>query len=68
MEPKTYTTTSGDTWDSIAYNILGGCKYTALLMQHNREFINTTIFSAGAVLTLPVITTAQMATLPPWRR
>ena len=33
---KTYTTRSGDTWDLIAYEQMGYCRYVDLLMDVNR--------------------------------
>jgi phage tail protein X len=66
--PKTYTTVSGDIWDKIAYSQLGGERYTSVLMEANPAYIDTVIFSAGVVLTLPEITTPIPKTLPPWKR
>lgn len=67
--PRTYTTRSGDTWDLIAYAQLGSCRYVNLLIEANQNYIDTAIFSAGTILTLPEIT-AEIKTenLPPWRR
>ena len=66
---KTYTTRSGDTWDLIAYEQLGACNYVNLLIESNSQYVNTAIFSAGAVLTLPEITAENRTeNLPPWRR
>lgn len=66
----TYTTVSGDTWDLIAFNQLGSCDYTNLLIDANRDKIDTAIFSAGTVLNLPTIMAENTASanLPPWRR
>lgn len=65
-----YTTIAGDTWDYIAYTQLGSCDYTNLLMDANRAYIGTAVFSAGVTLTLPEITATDTAAsnLPPWRR
>ncbi|WP_414625511.1 tail protein X [Selenomonas bovis] len=64
-----YRTKSGDTWDLIAYNELGACKYTPLLMDANREYIDTAIFSAGTILNIPDITrSAVVKNLPPWKK
>lgn len=66
---KTYTTRSGDTWDLIAYEQLGACNYVSLLIEANPDHIDTAIFSAGTVLTLPEITAeTKTENLPPWRR
>lgn len=65
-----YTTIAGDTWDYIAYTQLGSCDYVHHLMDANREYIGTAVFSAGVTLTLPEITAMETAAsnLPPWRR
>jgi len=66
---STYTTKSGDTWDLIAYEQLGDCKYVSLLMEANPQHLDVGVFSAGVVLTLPEITDESKAkNLPPWRR
>lgn len=66
--PRTYTTISGDAWDMIAKEQLGGERYTSLLMQANPEHLNTVVFSAGVSLVLPEVTTPILESLPPWRR
>lgn len=66
--PRTYTTVSGDVWDMIAKEQLGGERYTSLLMQANPEHLNTVVFSAGVSLVLPEVTTPIPESLPPWRR
>lgn len=66
---NTYTTRSGDTWDLIAYEQLGSCRYVNLLIEANQGYIDTAIFSAGTILTLPEITEeTKTENLPPWRR
>lgn len=65
---RTYTTISGDVWDMIAKEQLGGERYTSLLMQANPEHLNTVVFSAGVSLVLPEVTTPIPESLPPWRR
>ena len=66
--PRTYTTISGDVWDMIAKEQLGGERYTSLLIQANPEHLNTVVFSAGVSLVLPEVTTPIPESLPPWRR
>ena len=66
--PRTYTTISGDVWDMIAKEQLGGERYTSLLMQANPEHLNTVVFSAGVSRVLPEVTTPIPESLPPWRR
>ena len=65
---RTYTTISGDVWDMIAKEQLGGERYTSLLMQANPEHLSTVVFSAGVSLVLPEVTTPIPESLPPWRR
>lgn len=66
--PKTYTTKSGDVWDMIAYKELGNCNHVEALLNANRAYLGTAIFSAGVVLTLPEIANKTPSALPPWRR
>ena len=64
-----YTTKSGDTWDLIAYEQMGSCDYVSKLLDANRAYVKTAIFSAGVVLTVPEISAGEIiSTLPPWRR
>ena len=37
---KVYTTKSGDTWDLIAYEQMGDCRYMGLLMDANRAHVS----------------------------
>ena len=64
----TYTTKSGDTWDTIAYETLGDCRYTEDLINANREHLTAFIFSAGVKLKIPVIEKKKTKNLPIWRR
>lgn len=64
---KTYTTIQGDMWDSISYKVYGNEKYMGLLMQGNPEHIETFIFGAGTVLTVPALKEETTADLPSWR-
>ena len=64
----TYITKSGEMWDEIAKKTLGAEKYLVELVKANRQHINTFIFGAGVVLTLPVIEEKTTLPLPPWRR
>lgn len=68
MAVKTYRTVQGDMWDSIAYRLLGDCKYTDLLLNANQQYVDVYIFSAGAVLTIPEIPEEYALPLPPWKR
>lgn len=64
----TYTTKSGDMWDSIAYRQLGSTSYTDLLINANLQHRDTYLFPSGVVLTLPEISTPVNSKLPPWKR
>lgn len=63
----TYTTKSGDTFDSIAFKLLGHGRYTKELMEANPGHLDTVIFSAGTVLNVPDIEPDTVTNQPPWR-
>jgi hypothetical protein len=65
---NTYTTISGDRWDGIAYKEMGSESYMNKLIEANKKYRDTYIFSAGVVLTIPDIDTKVSAELPPWKR
>ncbi len=64
-----YTTAQGDTWDMIAYKMLGKEALMVQIMLLNPDHISTSIFSAGTKLILPEITVTEelYADLPPWK-
>lgn len=63
-----YTTISGDMWDSIAYEQLGSSAYMDRLISANLQYREIYIFPAGIVLTLPEIEAPANSNLPPWKR
>lgn len=63
-----YVTKSGDTFDMIAYRQLGSCNFTPDVINANRNFIPTMIFSAGVKLNIPEVEKSKSASLPPWKR
>jgi len=65
---KTYTTTSGDMWDLIAYKTMGSESYKDALMKSNRRHRDIYIFPAGVTLIIPEVTETPPSTLPPWKR
>lgn len=65
---KTYITTQGDMWDSIAYSQLGDVAYTDKLMNLNQKYHEIYIFPAGIVLTLPDQAETVGDALPPWKQ
>lgn len=64
----TYTTKSGDMWDSIAYEQMGSVDYAAALMNANLPYRDIYIFPSGIVLEVPEITQKINSLLPPWKR
>ena len=64
----TYTTKSGDTWDTVAYKVWGNEMYMDTLIKANLEHKDTFIFPAGVILTLPEITLEVSDSLPPWKQ
>lgn len=67
---NTYVTTQGDTWDLISFKIYGTEKYASVLIELNPDYVNTSIFSANAVLTYQDIQIEQKISdnAPPWKR
>jgi phage tail protein X len=67
---STYTTVLGDTWDMIAFKLYGKEKYAKNLVEANLKYVETVIFSAGAILIVPEIssTESDISSLPPWKR
>lgn len=66
---KTYTTKSGDTFDLIAFNELGSCKYVEKLINANRKYVDVYIFDAGTQLIIPDIDDEKKERrLPAWRK
>lgn len=67
--PNTYTTSQGETWDSIARATLGSERRLHLLLDANQAHRDTLIFSAGTVLRIPDVSSADVETVtPPWRK
>ena len=61
-----YTTKSGDSFDLIAYKVLGSCDYTEKILNVNRDKLGTFIFKAGEKLNIPDISQDKISKLPPW--
>ena len=64
----TYTTKSGDMWDSIAFRQLGITSFTDRLIDANLEHRDIYLFPSGIVLVLPEIERPVNSLLPPWKR
>ena len=65
---NTYTTISGDTWDTVAYQVWRNEMYMDTLIKANLEHKDTFIFPAGVTLTLPEIELEVSESLPPWKQ
>lgn len=65
---KTYTTISGDMWDTIAYKMLGNEAYTDKLIKNNVQYRHVMVFQAGTVLDIPDVEAEVSVELPPWKR
>lgn len=65
--PNNHTTSSGETWDMIAYNIYGNSKLAGDIIQANLKYSEYVIFPAGIELILPDISDVKEVVLPPWR-
>lgn len=63
-----YRTKSGDTWDSIAFELYGNEQYAQSLIEANKAYIDTVIFSANILLNAPEITKTASSSLPPWKQ
>jgi len=63
-----YTTTQGDTWDTIAFKLYGRESLMTRLIRANPEHARTVIFSAGVVLAVPEAPEEVSEDLPPWKR
>ncbi|MBU5672648.1 tail protein X [Paenibacillus brevis] len=64
----TYITIQGDTFDGISFRLFGEERFAVNLMKANPTQLNTAVFSAGVVLTVPDIPAEQSDELPPWKR
>ena len=62
----TYSTVAGDSFDAIAFKLLGSEKYAVDLIRANPTYVQTFIFSAGVELTIPEIETPKQSVLP-WK-
>lgn len=66
---NTYTTVQGDTWDSIAFNVLGSESYMTELIRLNEEYCLLTVLPSGLKLKIPDIKEDKKElNLPPWKR
>ena len=61
-----YITEQNDTWDLIAFKVLGDEKYTSHLLSSNRELSKVVFFPAGVALIIPEIEKNKTGVEPPW--
>lgn len=65
----TYTTSAGDSWDSIAFSLWGDEFLMSRLLAANPEYSGVVVFDAGVILNVPVVDVAvASASLPPWKQ
>lgn len=65
----TYTTSSGDTWDGVAFAQLGDERYLDLLILANPAHAYLVRLPAGLDLVIPDVPEPDTSpNLPPWRR
>ena len=67
---RTYTTTQGDMWDSIAKQAYGTETAMDQLMRANPDLLQAAVFGAGVQSLLPQISAQEAAStaVPPWRK
>lgn len=65
---RTYSTISGDMWDSIAYEQMGSSFYADKLMKANTQYLNHYIFPAGIELVIPAVEEETVEDMPVWKR
>ena len=63
----TYTTKSGDSFDTIAYKFYKDSRYVTDLINANRDMIATFIFSAGTEIIIPEVQKVKKTKTPPWK-
>lgn len=68
--PNTYSTVQGDTWDGIAYKLLGSEGYMHRLIALNPDYAHLVVFPSGVLLNVPEISKPERdrSNLPPWKR
>lgn len=63
---STYVTSQGDTWDLIAYKVLGAERYMKDIIEANLPLSDTLVFSTGTELVIPDIPETRTEDLPFW--
>lgn len=62
-----YETLSGDTFDLIAYRLLGSEHFTPELLAANPDYVRVFVFDAGVKLNIPSVQSSTNQPLLPWR-
>lgn len=62
-----YITRQGDTWDLMAYNLLGNEAYMRYLIEANWKLLDILVFPAGIEVVIPDIPDEIDEDLPEWR-
>lgn len=63
-----YTTTQGESWDSIAYKLYGSEKYMRYLIEANWPLLDTLVFSGGTEIVVPDLPDEVDEDAPFWRQ
>lgn len=63
-----YQTVGGDTWDQLALDIYGNKHYASKLLAANPELSDYVILEEGIIMKIPILETAAVESLPPWKR
>lgn len=63
---KNYTTIQGDTWDKIAYEMLGSEYLLPLLLDSNKQYRDIVVFPGGLSLIVPDVDTSEVTERPAW--
>lgn len=64
---STYTTSQGDTWDLMAYDLYGDEKYMHYLLEANWPLLDILVFSSGTRIVVPDIPEDASEDVPFWR-
>lgn len=64
---STYTTSQGDTWDLMAYNLYGAEKYMRCLIEANWPLLDMLVFPSGVKINVPDIPEDAAEDVPFWR-
>jgi hypothetical protein len=61
-----YTTTQGDAFDSISFDLFTTEKYMGEIIVANRPYADVVDFDAGVVLTIPVVNVTPNLSAVAW--